>query len=539
MIDKPFFELGAKEGKGIPPIIKGPYAGLALLATPASRDNLSAGNNQFVSLNFTGPPGSCSGLYYSLVFHLPKLGFHVVKVDEWISVSPEHVEYSNLVTEQKRRLEETIKAGLTSAARAVADYELLAHDLRKYREFLSYFRKKDEMALRSIFIDQVDSHTDLPNMPVALRSIVSRWPTIISDFMKLDDTDTDPDKIARKLNVSRAEAVILATKNRLYLEWKKMFKEAATERYSRLKALAESRKKTIDEYRNWLKPYITRFKMMKSGEEVPGVMKSVFKSYFDVAGQATFTNYIKLWAWQPFRVPEPRKLPVEKTGKFVHPPNDSFVVNKFIKDPKTGLARIYPWLLNEKNGRTVADEIIDEVLDSWEALGCDPNELYYVFMEIDVERAGLRLQVGEVEDITFHIRTYLMSQNILLVKLVELTCREREMERYIDEILGIQAGMDPEEVVKRDFPEMEEKPKKEPGILDDLRAFAKSVSGVKNALASVFSLERRIRAPVLFFKKGIYERDFEDRVTKFYLAPIGKNYFGAVKSFLIREMGVR
>ncbi|NOZ81912.1 MAG: hypothetical protein GXO63_02060 [Candidatus Micrarchaeota archaeon] len=523
MTDKPFFELGAKEGKGIPPISKGsPFLGLAVLVTPGSPENPSAGTNQFARLNYTGPPGSCSNLYYSVVFGLSDMGFHVVKVDEWISVSPEHVEYHRIVTEQKKQLETTIKSGLAYAAQAVADYELLKHDLRKYEEFLSYFRKGDDRVLRSIFIDQVDVHTDLPNSPTALKSIVSRWPTIIADFMKLTDEDTDPDKIAEKLNVSKAEATILSVKNRLYLEWKHKFGKTVEERYKNLQALVNSRKKSVEEYKKWIRPYLTRFKMMKFGEETPGFAKNLFKSFFDIVGQATFSNAIKIWAWQPFRVSEPRKMGIEKEGGFLYPPNDEFVVNKFIKHPKTGLARIYPWLLEKKNGKTVADEIIDEVLSEWTALGCDPDELYYVFIELDIERCGLWTRGGEIEDITFDIKTYFMSQNILLVKLVELKCRERELERYLDEILGLTEGKLPE-------PKKEEP--KPTGFLAELK-------GTVERIKKPFTLEKRAKAPVLFFKKGIYERDFSDRITQFYLKEIGINYFGKLKGFILQKMGV-
>lgn len=541
MVDKPFLELDVKSGEvGIPQIAKGsPYLGLALLAAPACKGDLTKGSNQFVKLNFTGTPGSCSDIYFALLFQLGNWGYHVEKVDEWISISPEHYEYYQRVSEQKRQLEAVIKTGLGSAAQAVADFELINHDLRKYKEILNYFSKKDEHSLKAMFIDQVDIHT---GEGISLRSIVGRWPTVIADFMKLADEDLDPDTIAKKINVSKAEGVILTTKNKLYQEWKKMFREATVERYNHIKALVSSRKKTIDEYRKWLKPYISRFKMMKLGEERPEVIKSTFKSFVDITGQATFSNFIRIWAWKPFKIPEARKIPVEKSGEFLYPPNDPFVVNNYIKNPVTGLANIYPWLLKKKNGETVADKMIKEILGSWnEANSLDPNELYYVFLEIDVERSGLRTQTGEIEDIVFFVKTYMMSQNILLVKLLESKCREHEMEKYIDEILGIRAGETPEEVVKRDFPELyEEKPKKKPleDIRNPLKSFTTSLSKIKNTITKPFAAEKRAAAPLLFFKKGIYERDFTDRIIKFFLIPMGVDYFGPVKGFLMGQMGI-
>jgi hypothetical protein len=49
----------------------------------------------------------------------------------------------------------------------------------------------------------------------------------------------------------------------------------------------------------------------------------------------------------------------------------------------------------------------------------------------------------------------MVSQNVLLVKLLELICRERELERYIDEILGMKReDVNIVDLVKKDYPEL-------------------------------------------------------------------------------------
>jgi len=72
-----------------------------------------------------------------------------------------------------------------------------------------------------MFIDQVDI-----NLPegVSMRSIAPRWPTIIADFQQLSDEEDTTEKIKKKIDVSKAEAVILATKVRLFKKWKKNVK---------------------------------------------------------------------------------------------------------------------------------------------------------------------------------------------------------------------------------------------------------------------------------------------------------------------------
>ncbi|HLD57173.1 MAG TPA: hypothetical protein VJA47_02645, partial [archaeon] len=102
---------------------KGPKTGTALFAVPGNQQGM---------LDFTTNIGGCSGLYYSLVFQLPKWGYKLKKLDEDMDVSPAHAEAYGLIVEQKGKLEKEIKGGLASAAQAVADFELLKHDLNKY-----------------------------------------------------------------------------------------------------------------------------------------------------------------------------------------------------------------------------------------------------------------------------------------------------------------------------------------------------------------------------------------------------------------------
>lgn len=527
MVDKPIFEIGTglKDSVPLSPGLphtgpNNPFLGKMLVVTP----HPERGSNQFINLNFTGPPGSCSGLYYSLVFQFGKWNFNVVKVDEWIEVSPEYGKYYQETMAQKQALEATIKTGLSSAAQAVADYELLNHDLRKYKEILEYFRQKTEHSLKAMFIDQVDIHT---GDGISMRSIVSRWPTIISDFIKLKDEDDDPDKIAKRLDVSKAEGVILTTKNKLYKEWKTIFKQVAIDRYNHLKSLVESRRKSVEEYRKWLKPYVARFKMMRTGAERPEVVREALRSYVDLTGQATFGNSIRLWAWRKFKVPEIRKFPVERVGKFVVPPDDDFIKEMFILNPKWGLASIYPWLLEKKNEKTVAEEMIDEILSKeWNSSNAlDPEVLYYIFFDINIFRAGSRTPGFEAEDITFDIKTNMLSQNAMLVKFLELKCREREMERYVDEILGVS-----EEAVKKDYPELFAEEKKA-GMKIAMPQMPKFPS-----FAETFKPFKTFTMPGLV-KPGLYEKDFNDRIPRLYLIPMG-SVFADVKNFLKNKMGM-
>lgn len=570
MTDKPIFPLGVKPEPngfskiaGIPAIAKdSPLLGLALCANPAPLGTYD-GSNQNIELNFTGPPGSASGIYFSLVPFLEKNGFKVVKVDEWISVTPEHQQYYQLVTQQKQQLEETVKRGLASAAQAVADASLVEHDLRKYREILDYFKegvdngekKGSEHSLRAMFIDQIDVHT---GDGVSLRSIVQRWPTIIADFMKLSSGEDSIEKTETKLKgISKAEAVILTTKNKLFIEWEKMFRDAAAERYDQLKAMSESRKKTVDEYKNWLKPYIARFKAMKLGHESMGGILASAKTPYELAGQASFMNKISLWAWKAYMPSEFRKPSTETT--YTIPIADEFAVNNFIKDGKVGLAneKFYPYLNGpskkhpDDKTKNLADDMIEEVLSGWnDENKLDKSSYYYVFFEIDVDRLGAKIPGYEMEDITFTVKAYMLSQNVMLVKMLELKLREKEIEKYINQILGLQE--EGKSAAREDYGEIFGEPeKKEPAFLNfgigkAWKGYSEGAGKLFKGMDSFFGSAGRgagkmfsgLGLPLMFAKRGPYVRDFQDTVVEFFLKPMGTDYFGPVKSFIMDQMGV-
>ncbi|MBU3896890.1 MAG: hypothetical protein KJ697_03070 [Nanoarchaeota archaeon] len=562
MIDKPIFDFTNGKGWGIPINVPDkPTMGIYLCNGPDNRVvNEEENCNQITKLNFTGPVGIASAMYYSLVFMLGTEKFNVSKIDEWIEISPTFTEYYQKTVSSKRQLEAQIKEGLGSAASAVADYELVEHDLRKYGRIMKLFSEKDEHSLRSMFIDQVDMHT---GEGFSLFSMPKRWPTIITDFQAMNDTDLEINPVAKKLNVSKAESTILVTKNKMFVNWKGEFLNVVKRRYETLKGLETARKKSIEEYKIWLKPYISRYKMTKLGSESALGRANVFKSFSDLAGISTYTNNITIWAWKDLKPTEARKSDVIKEGDFIIHPYDSYVRDNLILDPKKGLAKEYPWLANERfycsdckkyyasktdlcpkckrpvEKRTVADEVVEEqILPDWKAkrFALNPSELYYSFFIIDVFRSGSRLTIGEIEDITFSVYAYAISQNIMLVKLLELKCREMEFERYIDEIIGLKLGQeDIMDVVKKEFPLLFGKKGEEENALDkfmkELRVMFSGISRSSSAM-KMPKMEG-----IMFSKPGQYETDYADRITKYYLNVIGGE-FNMINKFLKGKMGV-
>lgn len=553
--DKPIFELSDIAN------LDKPSMGYYVCITPVNPPGEEEGDNKGESVNYTGKPGMASAIYFSLFIQLGKWGWAVKKADEWIEVSPTHKEYYDRTMATKQMLESTIKTGLSSAAQAVADFELMYHDLRKYREILGYFNAKDEHSLKAMFVDYVDVHTDMPGQPVSMRSIAPRWPTIIADFMRLKDEIDTPEKVQKELDVSRAEAVILVTKNKLYKNWKKTFQGVAMNRYEMLKGMVEARKKTINEYREWLKPYIARFKMTKLGGERPSIRKVALETFADVTGISTFSNNVRVFAWKVLRTAEFRKPASEIKEKFAIKPYDKYVRDVLILG-KDGLADTYPWLRNPKTycpkcekffsagieacpecgtfnveQKTEADKIVmGKILPDWlkKKNGLDPYELYYLFLDFDVLRLGTRLPSGELEDITFNFKIAVLSQNILLLKLLELECRSKELELYIDEMIGVSTeGEDIGEIVKKEFPELYPKKK--------LSGSQEYILGLRKSFGAYTDFLHKIKAPKVgtlsFFKPGSYEKHFRERISKQYSTVAGANFVGVV-DFLKMKMGV-
>ena len=244
--------------------------------------------NQTMVLNPTGYPGWITGIYLSLVFSLPKDKYKIVKVSEAIDVSPEHQQYWQITLAQKEALEQKIKQSLVSISQSVADLELVLTDLQRYEEFARWLkdleseekekRKRAELLLKSMFVDQVDYHVGgTGEGPGRLSMVFMRnrniMPTIVQDFMQMESKkDLEPG--GRFANIPEVEKNFLRTKWMAYEEWLKIFRSNVQRRLDELRTLAESRKKTIEEMREWIKPTIIRYKMLKDALENPKTRKA-------------------------------------------------------------------------------------------------------------------------------------------------------------------------------------------------------------------------------------------------------------------------
>lgn len=547
--------------------------------------------DQNITLDFTSQMGGCTGAYYGISVLLGKWGFERVKVSESIFVSPVNKGYYELVLKEKEQLMQQIKAGLFSISEAYADLELLLHDLRKYKQYVEYFEKireieknlkieKDEekkrkmleekksveQTLRAIFIDEVDIYTDLPNTPISLRSIASRWPTIISDFMKLEEEKL-PDEI--KLDVSYAEKVVLATKNKLFLEWKKMFEETVVERYKRIKELVEARKNSIEEYKSSLKPIIARYKMINDLLSSSGGRLAIFRSFFRPDAQAFSIDSMTLWAWKPFSPAEKWKISYERHAKI------SLEKAGFSKEEIEELVRKGKIKPNELVDALPIEPSIDNVVrkikseiekeynikltaeDLFEArrrlinryslspvVGTEgvlwPFSPYFVFVELPMDRIVLVLPNGiQIEDLTLGLKTYVKTQNIIIGHILEVIAREKRFEYEIGSLLG-EFGIDKgkwetvENMLKKEFSEIygEYKEQKEETVPEKKKTLLDSILEVFSKIGNYLGI-----SGVFIRARGPYEFIVSDRITKYYLKQSGM-VFAEIKNYLQRVFDV-
>ena len=523
----------------------GKYYGNAICFTPFEA---------FTSLNPTTEVGMTAGIMVALALQLKKWEYQAHKIEEFIEVNPSYAQYYQLTLKQKEEIESKIKQGLASASQAVADLELLRHDQRKYLEFLHYLgyddegyyklgggdkiiekpELKDEHSLKAVFIDQVDTHT---GEGISMRSIVSRWPTIIVDFQKMEDDDLDVDKIKEKLDVSKAEAVVLATKNKLYNEWKKLFVPEITERYKRILELLRSRNASVKQYREWLKPHVARHKLLAEGLEQKDVRDDIRTSVLYQVGLATAFNFVTFWSWrdyepvEPFRSSGSEQLAKEKIeGKLE--PYDEWSKKHLIFNPEHGLITDYPWISDNWAKRFYSGYLNGRAMYR--------HKLYYAFLIINFIRGSFRTPTGEeFDDSVFEINAIYMSQNVLYAKLLEMEAKKAEFNHYVDSLIGVRDEDCPVCSYETGNVTKEQQQNHNHGHHNHghNRLTQPDYVYKENVFEKINNLLGKIGLNMTFFKRGPYERDFDERLTKFHLTGMAKLRYAPVVRYVKEKFG--
>lgn len=526
-------------------------------------------------LDFCTPPGLCSGMIFKTIAQLAKWGFDAVKIDESIEVSPISAQYYQLTMRQKEELEHRIKTGLASISTAISDLDLVSHDLRKYKEYMDYFakiargkelKKKDDpegeklvmegqQTLKMIFIDEVDVHT---GEAVALKLIARRWPTIVSDFLKLTDDDKDPKSIAEKYNVPEAEGVVLGTKNKLYMEWRdRLFEPTVKQRFKSLFEVVESRRKSVDEYKKMLKPVIARHMGIKEKLQEPAKLQRI--SFWMPESQAISIDSVKIWAWKPFAPTEKYRIaretfdriPAEKAGfrqseiaelrrdlgkdwdgmvdglpqdTWLHPSIDS-VVRKYAD----AIAKEYGVKITAVDLYNARDMLFEKFKESLAGHGIWMFSPYFIFFEIPLDRLMIRLPNGvEVEDLMMDkVSGAVQTQNMIILHYLEIIAKGKQIEQHISQMLG-EAGVRESEVIpleelmKMEYSEIFGKVEKIPektSAFENIKDTAENLRAGLGDMLNFFGIDITVLRA-----RGPYEFSFQDRITKHYLIIAGHEF---------------
>ncbi|NOX71661.1 MAG: hypothetical protein GXO64_03100 [Candidatus Micrarchaeota archaeon] len=551
-------------------ILKKNYAGGDYVFSKTEMD-------QFITVNPDCLPGQAEIIYMVFLYRLVKWHFIPMKADEYLEMNPIHAPPFFTMTAAKEKLEQQIKQGLSYITQATADYELFKSDLRKYGEILDYFvqaKKGEEHVLRGLFVDRVDAHT---GEGYSMISISRRWPTIITDFINLREDWTDVDTIMKELKVPRAEAIVLKTKNEIYKHWKKYFFRDVKDRYARIKNLLQAHENQLEEYANWLKPYVNKYKRIR---EVSEIEPSFFLTNAQIFAFTPFSGLrTRLWYYRGFE-PEEMGKGFEELGEI--DPVDDFVigwVKKFEEHYGVSFVRKYNKqhetdlpIDDDKSRRTAIRAIFDGLTEPTKRMGhemvsyvtlLDKRYRYFAFYDIFYEADYIKGSQGplELEDIYYHIFPAVISINALLVLHLELMAREMRFERYIHELIGTS---DIEGELKKEldeiFKETEMKTKieelkkqkktkeakklqkeldemlgiKEKTLMTTFRGWGnKGIKPINSQIAKLLPFLR---------KKGPYETNLKERLSKEFANYLGNwtnDIYGVLKEICYKMSGVR
>ena len=530
MEQKSFLEDKLIEPKGL---VVDQFQDWAIKENPTGYAVMGWPREMFIVLDYTGLRGSGSNVFWTYTHRVGKMRYNIKKVDEWVEINPNYTELYNQMLGQKQRIEGAIKSSLASVAQAVADYELLKHDARRYGEVLDYFKKgqKDQHVMRSLFVDRVDAFT---GEGYSLVTMAKRWPTIITDFIRMKDEWEDVSDIRKQLDVSQAEATVLKTKNELYKEWKTLFLPTVKERFARIQTLVKARNRSIDEYRNWLKPYLAKYKSMREGTEHKGGREdwSYVNNAFSTPGFGTMDawTYVRTWTWRPFSIVEGGKpeAMIQQSGKgkgFIVDPYDDFV--------RHWLKKINKHYGLDNTGGEIKDKDVRELLkkalkppEQGHYSQMESQALYYLLFDMKIVLNTLKSpppEGVEMDNIMFYpIRIWVMSQNSLLIHLLELEARERWMNKYMDEIIGARSVE--EDVFRKVEAEFEEKKPEKKGKEEKEEGYSRWGRLKPRYYTNDegdFVPNRAMRFVRFFVKPGPYEPVFFERLSKMYFRASG------------------
>jgi len=516
--------------------------------------------------------------------------------DKWIEIRPSHTKMYQSVIGQKYDLQARIKQALVSISQSVADLELLEHDIRKYEEFEGYLdgmekdtsnlkkdekkkaeqeKKFSEMAIKTVFVDQVDYHSGGTGQgPGRLSMAFMRnnniMPTIVDDFMIMRNPD-DLENGTLK-NISTVEKNMLRVKWKAYQSWLNSFKSEVKNRLSRLIQLKRSREKTLTEFREWAKPILARELAIKEGfsEESNRTFDKLVGTEYSSLGEPIALTSTNLLSFRRLSIEEYQKTPSEmyqRDSESIPELADFYdtIAKIMIFDENVGLRVKYPWITKQW-----VDSVKDECAKKVKGLMLGGFSRYMMMSNINyISRNTIYRGDFEVEIGVFNFDNFMITPNLVFVKMVEHKAKDEEIKRYINQMLGIKDERRTlKYTIKNGKYVVTEKPKEKLSeniktdndttfrSYDDLlKKYSEEKYKIEfvpqkssNTFNNIFNLKfdflnhlfpssgeytpssyddyiykkfRKVKGLKIFFKPTPYEKDFFDRIAQFHMVNVG------------------
>ncbi len=198
-------------------------------------------------------------IYFKMISLLKKTyGYEVKKYKDWLEINPRS-NYHQEMLQKKQALEQSIGRVMVNLGDMRRDIELIKHDLRRLEEVQDHFREKDEHVLKSDFVDLVDRNTD--QLSLINLAASGKFPTIVVDFYKVKSEED-----IKKMKLTQTEKGILKKKFRLYLYWKEKYGREINDKVKMLKEQLNSRKASLNMYKEILEPYVKAMNKIKFSE---------------------------------------------------------------------------------------------------------------------------------------------------------------------------------------------------------------------------------------------------------------------------------
>jgi hypothetical protein len=268
------------------------------------------------------------------------------------------------------------------------------------------------------------------------------------------------------------------------------------------------------------------------------------------AGMPVALQYIEYWAWTTGEGLEPsehHKVPRElhvapgtrKSRGLLKLKVRKGRVPRFRIEPYDDVVKSLIPHIEERHGVRITKEDVLEARKRLYEEG-SPTWEWYVIAHFPVYITHYKLPSGlDVEDVDFNkLSVVFLTQNIMLVKLLELIAEEKKIDAYIDELLGKRVMVNGvlkeiDELLRGEFPEIygKKREEKKPSLPEFVSSVKKSLANFENTLNKIFGLK-------LGLTKGPYDPFMRDRLTYIYGRPFMREIFEPlIWSYMLKNFG--